>query len=237
MTATSSLIYIFIARLEVLLSPSNFGHYAVRVRGPFACFTRPEFKTERLSYEVLTPSAARGLLEAILWKPAIYWHIRRIRLLSPVRFVQFKRNEVNTRIPTGKAVTASRTGTGMDDYFADEDRAQRNTVALRDVDYAVDAEMAMTPRAGSEDNPKKFDEMFRRRLERGQFHMQPYLGCREFAAIVEPYLGDPPPLENESRDLGLMLHDIRYSKARNEAVFFHAKLDKGAIEIPEWRAA
>jgi CRISPR-associated protein Cas5d len=219
------------------LSPSNFGHYAVRVRGPFACFTRPEFKTERLSYEVLTPSAARGLLEAILWKPAIYWHIRRIRLLSPVRFVQFKRNEVNTRIPTGKAVTASRTGTGMDDYFADEDRAQRNTVALRDVDYAVDAEMAMTSRAGSEDNPKKFDEMFRRRLERGQSHMQPYLGCREFPAIVEPYLGDPPPLENESRDLGLMLHDIGYSRARNEAVFFHARLDKGTIEIPEWRAA
>jgi CRISPR-associated protein Cas5d len=213
------------------------GRYAVRIRGSLACFTRPEFKTERLSYEVLTPSAALGVLEAILWKPAIYWHIRRIRLLAPVHFVQFKRNEVNSRVPTAKAATASRTGTGVDDYFADEDRAQRNTVALRDVDYAVDAEFVMTSRAGSDDNPKKFDEMFRRRLERGQFHMQPYLGCREFPAIVEPYLGDPPPLENESRDLGWMLHDIRYTKGSNQAVFFNARIEKGTIEVPEWRVA
>jgi CRISPR-associated protein Cas5d len=216
---------------------SAIGRYEVRVRGHYACFTRPEFKTERLSYEVLTPSAARGILEAVLWKPAIFWHVRRIRLLSPVRFVQFKRNEVNSRIATPKAASASRSGIGIDDYFADEDRAQRNTVALRDVDYAVDAEMLMTLRAGSADNPKKFDEMFRRRLERGQFHMQPYLGCREFPAIVEPYIGDPPALEQESRDLGLMLHDIRYSIARNEAVFFKARLRKGVIEVPEWRVA
>jgi len=217
--------------------PVSIGRYDVRIRGKYACYTRPEFKTERLSYEVLTPSAARGVLEAILWKPAISWHVRRIRLLSPVQFVQFKRNEVNSRIATPKAATASRTGTGIDDYFADEDRAQRNTVALRDVDYAVDAEMVMTARAGSDDNPRKFDEMFRRRLERGQFHMQPYLGCREFPAIVEPYTGDPPPLGEESRDLGLMLHDIRYSAAGNEAVFFNARLNQGVIEVPEWRVA
>src|SRR6476659_5624302 len=163
---------------------STIGRYSIRVRGQFACFTRPEFKTERLSYEVLTPSAARGILEAILWKPAIYWHIRRIRLLSPVRFVQFKRNEVNSRVATPKAATASRTGAVIDNYFADEDRAQRNTVALRDVDYAIDAEIVMTSRDGSRENPPKCDEMFRRRLERGQFHMQPYLGCREFPAMV-----------------------------------------------------
>src|ERR1035441_9100466 len=189
---------------------ATIGRYEVRILGPWACFTRPEFKTERLSYEVLTPSAARGILEAVLWKPAIFWHVRRIRLLSPVQFVQFKRNEVNSRVATPKAATASRTGARIDDYFADEDRAQRNTVALRDVDYAVDAEMVMTSGAGSDDNPRKFDEMFRRRLERGQFHMQPYLGCREFPAIVESYTGDPPPLGEESRDLGMMLHDIRY---------------------------
>jgi CRISPR-associated protein Cas5d len=206
------------------------------MRGEYACFTRPEFKTERLSYEIVTPSAARGVLEAILWKPAILWQIRQIRLLSPVRFVQFKRNEVNSRVATPKAAAASRTGGGIDDYFADQDRAQRNTVALRDVDYAVCAELVMTPRAGSDDNPRKFDEMFRRRLERGQFHMQPYLGCREFPAIVEPYAGAPPPLE-ESRDLGIMLHDIRYSGARNEAVFFNARLDKGVVDVPEWRFA
>ena len=211
------------------------GRYAVRIRGDYACYTRPEFKTERLSYEVLTPSAARGVLEAVLWKPAIWWHIRRIRLLSPVKFVQFKRNEVNSRAPTSKAATASRTGAGIDDYFADEDRAQRNTVALKDVDYAVEAEMVMTARAGSTDNPRKFDDMFRRRLERGQFHMQPYLGCREFPAIVEPYTGNPPPIESETRDLGLMLHDIRYSGDGNEAVFFAARIDGGVIDVPEWR--
>lgn len=221
--------------MEVRINSTPLGRHSVRIRGPFACFTRPEFKTERLSYEVLTPSAARGALEAVLWKPAIYWHIRRIHLLAPVRFIQFKRNEVKSRIATGKAAAASRTGAGLDDYFADEDRAQRNTVALRDVDYAVDAEIVMTPRAGADDNPKKFDEMFRRRVERGQFYMQPYLGCREFPAIVEHYLGDPPPIQNESRDLGMMLHDIRFSKARNEAVFFPARLEKGVIDIPDWR--
>src|SRR5579863_2498507 len=97
--------------------------------------------------------------------------------------------------------------------------------------------MIMTSRAGSADNPRKFDEMFRRRLERGQFHMQPYLGCREFPAIVEPYTGDPAPLAGESRDLGLMLHDIRYDAKGNQAVFFRARLDKGVVEVPEWRAS
>jgi CRISPR-associated protein Cas5d len=216
---------------------STIGRYAVRIRGQFACFTRPEFKTERLSYEVLTPSAARGVLEAIFWKPAIFWHVRQIRLLAPVRFVQFKRNEVNSRAPTLKAATANRSGGGIDSYFADEDRAQRNTLALRDVDYAVEAEMVMTARAGSADNARKFDEMFQRRLARGQFHMQPYLGCREFPAIVEPYHGDPTPLVQETRDLGYMLHDIRFGEPRNEAVFFRARIEKGVIEVPEWRVA
>ena len=215
----------------------TFDRYTVRIRGQFACFTRPEFKTERLSYEILTPSSARGVLEAILWKPAIFWRVRRILLLAPVRFLQFKRNEVNSRVATARAAAASRTGSGIDDYFVDYDRAQRNTVALRDVDYAVEAEMIMTSRAGSADNPRKFDEMFRRRLERGQFHMQPYLGCREFPAIVEPYTGDPAPLAGESRDLGLMLHDIRYDAKGNQAVFFRARLDKGVVEVPEWRAS
>ncbi len=217
--------------------PDAISRYRVRIRGEYACFTRPEFKTERLSYEVITPSAARGALEAILWKPAIRWRIQRILLLKPVRFIQFRRNEVNSRVPTQKAASASQTGAAIDEFFADEDRAQRNTVALRDVDYAVEAEMQMTSRMGPDDNPRKFDEMFRRRLERGQFHMQPYLGCREFPAIVEPYDGNPPPLFEESRDLGLMLHDIRYTAQRNEAVFFHARLEKGVIEVPEWRVS
>jgi CRISPR-associated protein Cas5d len=210
--------------------------YRVRIRGELACFTRPEFKTERFSYEAITPSAARGVLEAILWKPAIQWHVRRISLLAPPRFIALKRNEVNARAPVTTVLRAMRNGSAAD-YFADEDRAQRNTLALRDVDYAVEAEFRMTARAGSEDNPRKFDEMFRRRLEKGQFHMQPYLGCREFAAVVEPYTGDPPPLAGMTRDLGYMLHDVRYGSKSNEPVFFRARVERGVIEVPKWEAA
>ncbi len=139
------------------------GNYSVRVRGALACYTRPELKTERVSYEVITPSAARGVLEAVLWKPAIFWHIRRIFLLSSPRFIQFKRNEVNSRVSTRNALQAERNGDALD-FYADDDRAQRNTVALRDVDYAIGAEMLMTSRRGPQDNARKFDDMFRRRL-------------------------------------------------------------------------
>ena len=210
--------------------------YRVRIRGELACFTRPEFKTERFSYEVITPSAARGILEAILWKPAIQWHIRRILLLAPPRFIQLKRNEVTKRASVANALSASRAGAPLD-YFADEDRAQRNTLALRDVDYAVDAEFRLTARAGSDDSPRKFDEMFRRRLEKGQCHMQPYLGCREFPAVVEPYTGTPPPIATATRELGYMLHDLRFTSNGNEPVFFRAKMEHGVIEVPHWEVA
>ena len=210
--------------------------YRVRIRGELACFTRPEFKTERVSYEVITPSAARGVLEAILWKPAIRWQIRRILLLSPPRFTQFKRNEVTARASVANARSSMRSGAPLD-YFADEDRAQRNSVVLRDVDYAVEAAFQMTSSRGSDDNPRKFDEMFRRRLEKGQFHMQPYLGCREFPAIVEPYTGNPQALEGETRELGYMLHDLRYGPKGNEPVFFPARVERGVIEVPEWEIA
>jgi CRISPR-associated protein Cas5d len=209
--------------------------YRVRIRGELACFTRPEFKTERVSYEVITPSAARGVLEAILWKPAIQWQIRRILLLKPPRYAQFKRNEVTKRTSVTNVQRALSNG-GPLDYFADEDRAQRNTVALRDVDYGIEAEFRMPARQGPEDNPRKFDEMFRRRLEKGQFYMQPYLGCREFPAIVETYTGDPPPLQGETRDLGYMLHDLRYGQKGNEPVFFEARIERGVIDVPEWEA-
>ena len=210
--------------------------YHVRIRGALACFTRPEFKTERVSYEVITPSAARAILEAILWKPAIQWHIGRILLLAPPQFIQFKRNEVTKRALVTAAQRSMRTAEPLD-YFADEDRAQRNTLALRDVDYAVEAELRMTSRKGAEDNLQKFDEMFKRRLERGQFYMQPYLGCREFPATVTPYNGSPPPLASETRDLGLMLHDLRYGATCNVPVFFEARLEHGVILVPEWENA
>ena len=125
------------------------------------------------------------------------------------------------RASVDSALKAMRSGVPQD-YFTDDDRAQRNTLALRDVDYAVEAEFRMTSRQGPEDNPKKFDEMFRRRLEKGQFHMQPYLGCREFPAMVEPYDGTPPPLADETRDLGLILHDVRYTQGTGRFSFPHA---------------
>src|SRR3954469_25833665 len=141
--------------------------YRVRIRGDWACFTRPELKTERVTYHVITPSAARGVLEAVLWKPAIRWHIHRIAVLSQVRFASVKRNEVNRVVPVQNVRKMMR-GEDVPDYFADYDRAQRNALVLRDVDYHVEVSFTLTRRAGPEDNPLKFDEMFRRRLEKGQ---------------------------------------------------------------------
>ncbi|MCP3105467.1 type I-C CRISPR-associated protein Cas5c [Myxococcus sp. K15C18031901] len=196
----------------------------VRARGPVACFTRPEMKAERVSYEVMTPSAARGVLEAILWKPAIRWQVHEIALLAPVRWTSFRRNEVNSRAVVGKF-----------DYVADEDRAQRNTVALREVDYVITASFSMVPgKAGPEDNVRKFEEMFERRLERGQFFQAPYLGCREFAARVEPLTEDLAPVATEHRPLGLMFFDFEFSESDGAVrpLFFEANLERGVLQVP-----
>ena len=206
--------------------------FSLRIRGRMACFTRPEFSTERLSYEVMTPSAARGVIEAVLWKPAIRWQIASIALLSPVRWIEFRRNEVNSRISTQNALRVSRGGEPLPEFFSDEDRAQRNTLALREVDYGVTARFSMTSRAGESDNVRKFEESFRRRIEKGQQHYQPYLGCREFPATVEFWDGTPEPLACETRELGWMLHDIEFGP-QNQARFFPARLDRGVMRIPE----
>jgi CRISPR-associated protein Cas5d len=204
--------------------------YRVRIRGEWACFTRPELKTERVTYHVMTPSAARGVVEAVLWKPAIRWHVHRIAVLKPIRFATIKRNEVKSVIPVDNARKLMRGGE-VKDYCADDDRAQRNSVILHDVDYAVDVSFSPTERAGPEDNALKFDEMFRRRLARGQRHMAPYLGCREFPATVTFYEpGDPEPI-TEDIDLGLMLLDIHYGRP-NLPVFFPATMHRGVIEVP-----
>ena len=205
----------------------------VRVRGPLACFTRPELKVERVSYPVMTPSAARGVIEAILWKPAIAWRIHRIEVLSEIRFTAFRRNEVNSRaVRPPLAVVAH--GGALRAFFADEpeERAQRNTVALRDVDYLVEASFMMTERAGASDNVQKFVETFERRVQKGQHFHQPYLGCREFIAEALPTNGAPKPVD-DSRDLGLMLWDIVFGPNGNRAAFFPARLDRGVLEVPE----
>jgi len=203
---------------------------ALRARGPLACFTRPELKVERVSYPVMTPSAARGLLEAVLWKPAIRWHVERVRVLAPLRFVSFRRNEVNSKA-TAPPRNVIRGGGKVTFYFADADRAQRNTVALRDVDYVIEAQFTLTDCAGPEDNVTKFVEIFRRRVARGQHFHQPYFGCREFVAEVLPADGAPEPID-ETRDLGLMLWDVDYGGRRNRPVFFDARLERGVLEVP-----
>lgn len=203
----------------------------LRARGPLACFTRPELKVERVSYSVMTPSAARGLLEAVLWKPAILWHIERIHVLSEIKFTAFRRNEVNSKAsrPSEKLVA---NGGPAPLFFADEDRAQRNTVALRDVDYLIDTHFTLTEKAGPDDNLAKFTEIFQRRVEKGQHFHQPYFGCREFIAEVLPPDSAPPPI-SENADLGLMLWDIVYGKEGNTPIFFAARLENGILEIPE----
>ncbi len=207
------------------MKPGASRRFRVRARGPVACFTRPEMKAERVSYEVMTPSAARGVLEAILWKPAIRWHIHEIAALAPVRWTSFRRNEVNSRAVVGRR-----------DYAADEDRAQRNTVALRDVDYVINASFTLVPgRTGAEDNVRKFEEMFERRLERGQFFHAPYLGCREFEARVEPAPDDLCPHEDvERRPLGLMFYDFEFDRPGEPVrpLFFDAFLEKGVLRVP-----
>lgn len=201
--------------------------FRVRVRGPYACFTRPEFKTERVSYEVMTPSAARGVLDAILWKPAIRWQVERIHVLAPIRFESIRRNEVNSKASLRGDVTR---------YYADEDRAQRNTVLLRDVDYVIEAHFTLTDRRGADDSLRKFVEMFERRLRKGQCFHTPYLGCREFAADfdVPPETWQTPAELEKERDLGQMLLDLRFEdEGTAEPCFFPATLRRGVLDVPE----
>ena len=149
--------------------------FRLRVWGRNACFTRPEMKVERVSYDVMTPSAARGVLEAILWKPAIRWVVDRIDVLNPIRWESVRRNEVG--------ITMSLRSPCL---FVEDQRQQRAGLFLREVDYVIHARFEITDRAGPDDNPTKFQEMFLRRAEKGQCFHRPYLGCREFAADFAP---------------------------------------------------
>ncbi len=212
------------------MSQQRSPNLSLRTRGRLACFTRPELKVERMSYPVMTPSAARGILEAVLWKPAIRWHIDRIDVLRPIEFTSFRRNEVSTRGPSPVG-TSVKSGGPAPLYYADTDRAQRNTVALRDVDYLIHAHFTMTERAGPEDNMTKFVDMFKRRAAKGQHFHQPYFGCREFVADVLPAEDSPPPI-TDSRDLGIMLWDIDYSAKKKRPIFFAAQLANGSLNVP-----
>lgn len=197
--------------------------FCLKVWGENACFTRPEMKVERVSYDVMTPSAARGVLDAILWKPAIRWHITRIDVLNPIRWASVRRNEVG-------AVMSSRAG-GL---FVEDQRQQRAGLFLRDVAYVVHAFFGMTARAGVQDNVKKFEEIFIRRAEKGQCFHRPYLGCREFAAHFELWRSrtTEPEVIDESRDLGFMLYDVDHLGAEPMPLWFRARLENGRMHVP-----
>jgi CRISPR-associated protein Cas5d len=209
----------------------------VRISGPLALFTRPEMKVERVSYDLITPSAARGVLEAVLWKPAMRWAVGRITVLRPIRFIGVKRNEVANKIPSDFTTWADRNAADRS-FFADDDRQQRNSVVLRDVEYLVEAAIELTGKAGPDDTVMKFVEMFTRRVEKGQHFHQPYLGCREFPATIDLASGQEQPCEEfrgQETDLGWMLHDIEYVSGRPQAPrFFHAVLKNGSVEVPRW---
>ncbi len=208
--------------------------YLIRAQGPIAIFTRPEFKSERFSYPCITPSAARGLIEAVLWKPAMAWHVDKIHLLKPIEWTSFRRNEVGSKASAPGQSVIQHGGTAPS-LLADRDRVMRNTVALKNVDYVIEAHFTLTERASTGDTTRKFHEMFVRRLTKGQCFQQPYFGCRECIANLD-LLEELPPSIPDSKDLGIMLWDIDYAasplKDRNSPVFFHASLQNGTLVVP-----
>ena len=202
----------------------------VKFWGDYACFTRPEMKVERVSYPVMTPSAARGALEAIFWKPQVAWRVEEIRVLNPIRYASILRNEINDRQSERTARQWAADGGGYDASDS-RSRAQRHTLALRDVAYVVRAQLEL--KEGVEDNVAKYRDQFRRRVARGQCFATPYLGCREFAAtFCEPSSDDLPI--SRSEDLGPMLLDIDYNPDGTGAPrFFRAALKDGVLRVPD----
>lgn len=211
--------------------------YGIRllVSGEYACFTRPEMKVERVSYDVMTPSAARGILEAIHWKPAIRWIVDEIHVLKPVRFQSIRRNELGHKASAGKLKSAMNKGTleGVE-LLVGEDRQQRASTVLVDVAYVIAAHFELTAKAGPSDNEGKHLDCFNRRAERGQCFHQPCLGTREFAACFSLLPADAPlPMAiPETRDLGFMLWDIDHAAPKRPSLFFRARMEQGIIKVP-----
>lgn len=199
----------------------------VKVWGEYACFTRPEMKVERVTYPVMTPSAARGVLEAIFWKPQFRWLVSEIRVLRPIAYFSLLRNEVTSKANERQGRTRVSGGGG---YFAEEDRAQRNSLVLREVAYVIRADIRLVP--GVVENVAKYRDQFRRRVQRGQcFHM-PYLGCREFTASFSETDRSEQAIDR-SEDLGRMLFDLDYSTQGSASPrFFDARLESGVMRIP-----
>ena len=207
----------------------------VEVCGEYACFTRPEMKTERVSYDCMTPSAARGLLESIFWHPGLRYVIDRIHVCAPICFTNIRRNEVKDTISARRVKTVMERGTGELYLAAPESIQQRAAMVLRDVHYVIDAHFDMTKNAAPSDNPGKFQDIIKRRLERGQCYSMPYFGTREFSAHFRRCTELPPCPEElkGTRDLGWMLWDMDYGDPQNiTPKFFRASLVDGVMTVP-----
>ena len=210
---------------------NTYSLLSVKVRGDYACFTRPEMKVERVSYPVMTPSAAKGLLESIFWKPEFSWIVREIQVLKPLRYFSIIRNEIRNRQSDRVAKQWRTTGAGG--FYAAENRVQRHTLGLRDVEYIVKADVAV--KEGVEEDPAKFRDQFRRRVNRGRCFAMPYLGCREFVASFSPVSGDEQPIDL-TMDIGSMLWRMEYApdgSGRAVPSFFNARLERGVLVAPQ----
>lgn len=216
--------------------------FCLEVWGPMACFTRPELKVERVSYDVITPSAARAVFEAIFWKPAIHWQVTKIEVLNPIKWTTIRRNEVGA--------VASK-----NPIFIEDKRQQKNSLLLQDVRYRIWAKLEFIPQwkrketrnpqideeeadlLRKDENPGKYNAMFERRASKGQCFNQPYLGTREFSAsfrLVNPEQEELTPPIDESRDLGIMLYDMDFqgNPEKPVAMFYRARMDHGVIIVP-----
>lgn len=218
---------------------------AVKVWGDYACFTRPESKVERVTYDVMTPSAARGVLEAIFWKPQFDWVVHAIHVLKPIRRTSILRNEVSAKLaPSTVKQWAEGKKRGEDARFLIEDaRTQRHALILRDVAYVIQADVRVRRGSGPEANPQKYREQFMRRVQRGQCAWTPYLGCREFSAFFGPATPEDTPIP-ETNDLGRMLFDLHYddtledgrparSFGDGQPRYFRARLERGVMNVDQ----
>lgn len=216
--------------------------FCLEVWGPMACFTRPELKVERVSYDVITPSAARAVFEAIFWKPAIHWQVTKIEVLNPIKWITIRRNEV------GALATKN-------PIFIEEKRQQKNSLLLQDVRYRIWAKLEFIPQwkrketknarideeeadlLRKDENPGKYNAMFERRASKGQCFNQPYLGTREFSAsfrLINPEQDELKATIDESRDFGIMLYDMDFegNPEKPEAMFYRARMEHGVIVVP-----
>ena len=203
----------------------------MEVWGDFACFSRIELKIERVSYDVPTPSAARGIIESIYYHPGLKWHIDKIYVMNPIRFTSIRRNEVKDKISASKIMKEAN-GKGASYIDRKKDIEQRATMMLRNVHYVIEAHFEMTDQANESDNPGKFQDIITRRLRKGQGRYQPYLGTRECTAHFGLWEGGEIPTIPETRDLGFMLYDMNFSDPNDiQPMFFRAKLENGVLDL------